>query len=205
MINRPFKVILNFLKENPTFIPKEKWASLDDAAIKEIEAHYENGKDIGVPSSPKTETDPVIFEILRSYFGYDSKRESEEQYEKLHKACMASENFIGKILEQYLDSVLKNYGWVWCAGETVKAIDFLKLEKDGTWRKLQIKNKSNTENSSSSKVREGTDIEKWFRMYSTKRKKNPSQFNWGNFPDEDAKKELSEENFREYVRNYFLI
>ena len=42
----------------------------------------------------------------------------------------------------------------------MKAVDF--IHEDG--RLLQVKNRSNSENSSSSAVRKGTDIEKWFRI-----------------------------------------
>jgi hypothetical protein len=43
----------------------------------------------------------------------------------------------------------------------LRAIDF--CNTDGSLL-LQIKNKSNTENSSSSYIREGTTIEKWYRL-----------------------------------------
>ena len=45
-------------------------------------------------------------------------------------------------------------------GETIRAVDF--CDKNG--RLLQIKNRSNSENSSSSKIRDGKPIEKWFRV-----------------------------------------
>jgi len=52
------------------------------------------------------------------------------------------------------------YGWHCAWGETIRSVDF--CSEDG--QLLQIKNRSNSENSSSSRVREGTNIIKWFRV-----------------------------------------
>ena len=57
--------------------------------------------------------------------------------------------------------LFRSYGWLWCNGNVLRAIDF--CSSDGAIL-LQIKNKSNTENSSSSAIRTGTDIKKWYRL-----------------------------------------
>src|SRR6202453_1801536 len=58
-------------------------------------------------------------------------------------------------------------GWIWCSGTSVKAVDFIHYdEKNNEWNLLQVKNRDNTENSSSSKIRDNTTIKKWFRTYS---------------------------------------
>jgi hypothetical protein len=44
--------------------------------------------------------------------------------------------------------------------QTIKAVDL--CSKDG--KLYQIKNRSNSENSSSSAIRDGTNIKKWFRI-----------------------------------------
>lgn len=74
---------------------------------------------------------------------------------------MSAENIQGNLLEQYIASKVRPYGFLWCEGNVLRAIDF--CNTDGSCL-LQIKNKSNTENSSSSNIREGTTIEKWFRL-----------------------------------------
>lgn len=79
---------------------------------------------------------------------------------KAHRFSMGLENVIGSILEEYIFTKSLNYGWATCWGSCVKAVDL--CHRDG--RLLQIKNKSNTENSSSSAIREGTTIQKWYRM-----------------------------------------
>ena len=96
-------------------------------------------------------------------------------------------------------SVMEPRGWVWCTGSFVKAIDFVKPPdaKGGTWMELQVKNRNNSENSSSSAIRSGTSIKKWFRTFSTK-----SETNWGAFPDPALRRYLSEEGFIAFVREY---
>jgi len=79
---------------------------------------------------------------------------------KAHRFSMSLENVIGSILEEYIFTKSLNYGWATCWGSCIKAVDL--CHRDG--RLLQIKNKSNTENSSSSAIREGTTIQKWYRM-----------------------------------------
>src|SRR6059058_3472101 len=70
-------------------------------------------------------------------------------------------------------------------------------EKNNEWNLLQVKNRDNTENSSSSKIRDNTTIKKWFRTYSQR-----DATNWDNFPDEVSSKNLNEEDFRAFVKNY---
>ena len=107
---------------------------------------------------------------------------------------MAAENMVGEILERYLNSVLSQFGWVWCCGALVKHIDFVKKEDDGSFKMLQVKNRDNSENSSSKAIRNGTDILHWFRTYS-----KTGNTNWNSFPDQVAKSLLSEKLFIDYV------
>jgi SinI restriction endonuclease len=81
----------------------------------------------------------------------------------------------------------------------VKAVDFVlpPAKSELPWRLLQVKNRDNSENSSSSAIRKGTDIEKWHRTFSRKRGEN-----WGAFPDKTAKDTLSEKGFRDFVETY---
>ena len=89
---------------------------------------------------------------------------SEEEVEKesqIHDLFMAAENVQGNLLEEYIANKIRPFGWLWCYGETLRAVDF--CTKDGHYL-LQIKNKNNTENSSSSAIREGTAVHKWYRL-----------------------------------------
>ena len=77
-----------------------------------------------------------------------------------HKISMSAENIIGLILEEYIHDTLITHGWSCCWGNTIKSVDF--CSKDGEL--LQIKNKTNTENSSSNKIRNGTPITVWHSL-----------------------------------------
>lgn len=88
---------------------------------------------------------------------------SDEQIERIiyaHRLAMSAENILGLLLEEFLFEKLSSAGWAMAWGETARAVDFC----DRNGRLLQIKNRSNSENSSSSKIREGKPIEKWFRV-----------------------------------------
>lgn len=107
----------------------------------------------------KTVADPLVLKLLTERIsGLPS------DYAKMigigHKLAMAAENIIGAILEEYIHSVLIEYGWSACWGQCIRAVDF--CSRDG--QLLQVKNKSNTENSSSNKIRANTEILKWYRF-----------------------------------------
>ena len=74
---------------------------------------------------------------------------------------MSAENIQGNLLEEYISGCVRKYGWIWCKGNVLRAIDFCTIDGSAF---LQIKNKSNTENSSSSAIRTGTTIQKWYRL-----------------------------------------
>ena len=78
-----------------------------------------------------------------------------------HNLFMSAENIQGNLLEEYIALKIRPYGFLWCNGNVLHAIDF--CNSNGSFF-LQVKNKSNTENSSSDKIREGTTIEKWYRL-----------------------------------------
>ena len=149
------------------------------------------------PQKPTTIPDSMVTLILQHYFGVPAAHLAQAQ--DWHLQAMAAENLVGGLLERYLASVLEPLGWVWCSGSVVKAVDFIlpppALGAD--WRLLQVKNRDNSENSSSSAIRHGTPIEKWFRSFSRK-----AETNWAAFPDAAGREQLSEAGFQTFVRNY---
>jgi len=146
------------------------------------------------PSIPQTIPDEMVSVILKKFYKHPQHRLKEIQTE--HQHSMAAENMVGELLERYIDSVLSSYGWIWCCGALVKHVDFIKFE-DNRYRLLQIKNRDNSENSSSKAIRDGTVIEHWFRTFS-----RTGKTNWATFPDEYLVDKLSEEGFIRYVENY---
>lgn len=111
-------------------------------------------------ATPKSAcTDPAIRVIVQATQRIDVS--AAESGEKNHNLFMSAENIQGNLLEEYIASKVRPYGFLWCEGNTLRAVDF--CNSDGSLF-LQIKNKSNTENSSSSNIRAGTPIKKWFRL-----------------------------------------
>ncbi len=99
-----------------------------------------------------TTPDPAIDVILKAFAGIDDTATVSTQ----HRQAMAAENLLGSLLERYLASILEPHGWVWCAGNTVRSVDFLSPDLGVA---LQVKNRDNSENSSSSAIRRGTTID----------------------------------------------
>lgn len=111
-------------------------------------------------ASPKSSCpDPAIKTIVQ-YATKVNDIEAENQIQQ-HNLFMSAENIQGNLLEEYIASSVRQYGWIWCMGNVLRAVDFCTI--DGSTL-LQIKNKYNTENSSSSAIRSGTSIKKWYRL-----------------------------------------
>lgn len=125
-------------------------------------------------ANPKSScSDPAIRHIIR--ISQNISEDTIVHMEHVHNLFMSAENLQGGLLEEYIAVCTRPYGWIWCAGSTMKSIDFCTC--NGIF--LQIKNKSNTENSSSSTVRDGTTIHKWVRLSTVHRNKKPiPRYNW---------------------------
>lgn len=144
--------------------------------------HWIKGYSDACRSLPSTRTatpksscsDPAIRTIVQA-----AKKLSSEDalaQESHHNLFMSAENIQGNLLEEYISGAVRPYGWLWCVGNVIRAVDF--CNTDGSML-LQIKNKSNTENSSSSAIRDGTAIEKWFRLGTrTDRGRKVPRFMW---------------------------
>jgi hypothetical protein len=139
----------------------------------------------------------MVATILQDYFGLDPKEVTKAV--KLHSLSMASENIVGDLLERYVANAMEAHNWVWCSGEVVKKVDFLASRRDKTseWIPVQVKNRDNSENSSSASVRNGTEIVKWFRTFS-----RTGSTNWEAFPERVESVVLSEKGFEKFVRDY---
>jgi hypothetical protein len=156
-----FKVIANDLGRVPDNVDGKN----DDekAVIKKWLMKYQSGKDgcasKRVSNSLGTIADPIIDQIIGSRL----TNLTEDDLIKIayaHRLGMSAENILGLMLEEYLALNLQQHGWHCAWGETVKSVDF--VNENG--RLLQVKNRSNSENSSSSAIRSGTEIEKWYRI-----------------------------------------
>lgn len=108
-----------------------------------------------------------------------------------HRLSMSAENILGLLLEEYLAEKLLPYGWYCCWGETIKSVDF--CTQNGEL--LQVKNRSNSENSSSNKIRKGTQIRKWHRVNAS-----TGTYYWKELNEMVGCTELSEPDFSSFVR-----
>ncbi|MBO1436941.1 SinI family restriction endonuclease [Meiothermus sp. CFH 77666] len=142
----------------------------------------------------QTIADPAVDVILEAF----TQLEDLPAVSENHRISMAAENLLGELLERYIANRLEPHGWVWCAGNVVRSVDFLSQDLSIA---LQIKNRDNSENSSSSAIRDGTNIQKWFRIYSRTGRTNWENFplEWENFP---LKSGLSEDDFHRYIKDY---
>lgn len=188
-----FVSVVSFLSHNPA-LASERVAKLlgSNEGLLLLAEKMSHGRQKLEPSFPKTKPDPLVPFSLQQYFGVNNV----EQAMIHHNQAMAAENIIGHMLEAYIYSIGINYSWIWCSGNIVKAVDFLKW--DGrAWIMLQVKNRSNSENSSSAAIRNGTDIIKWYRIHAT-----TGASRWDNFPDSELRSCLSEDGFKQFVAHY---
>ena len=132
-----------------------------------------------------TVNDGAINVILEAFFNATGNQEGNLLKSIAdHSLLMSIENIQGNLLEEYISSVIskKPYNFIWCRGGTIKAADFM-VEKNEKGSKslhlIQIKNKYNTENSTSNKIRENTPIQKWYRLGKRKVNKiNIPDYKW---------------------------
>lgn len=191
-----FIEICKFLDSNPEALSWKKKAcasiyekeGLQNLAQKYVDGYFRSD----FPATPGTVPDEMISIVLRIAYGYAASDTERIKVEHQHSMC--AENCVGALLERYIDSELRSKRWVWCCGDFIKAVDFIYPKKSG-WDALQIKNRNNTENSSSSSVRNNTTINKWFRTFS-----QTGKTNWATFPM--PKHGLSEDGFTSFVKTY---
>lgn len=108
-------------------------------------------------------TDPALIKMVEPQAGniYIAR-----DWAAYHNLFMSAENVGGNLLEEYIYTKVHDYGWTWCRGEVLTAVDFCSMDKE---RFIQIKNKSNTENSSGKGFREDHNADKWYRMEAKKK------------------------------------
>ncbi len=155
---------------------------------------YKNRPSQRISNPIGTQHDSILDEIISARI--PNATEDLETIKYGHRLAMSAENVTGALLEEYLATVLIDYDWHCCWGETMKSIDFCNAT-DG--QLLQVKNSDNSENSSSKTVRDGTAIQHWFRRFS-----RTGATNWSAINDligiKNDLEKLSEASFRSFVR-----
>ncbi|SPP27243.1 SinI family restriction endonuclease [Brochothrix thermosphacta] len=204
-------LLFKYALENPTLFPRKKIKETEDSteSAKEyinkwISSYLIDKRNPAIKKDLKDygEIDKALIHRVKSYADIDEYKAMD--YLKGHFLYMSAENVNGHILEEFLNSILEKYGWIWCAGSTYRAVDFCYLDKNKTVL-LQVKNKYNTENSSSSEIRANTEIKVWKRLgrpgKSTPNNPIPTWNVLHDLIDADInlRNELTEENYLLYI------
>lgn len=190
-----YGVIAEFLFQNPDMQSSRVYEPITPEFLARHALGFTGGRYSNGPVMPKTIPDERIRDVLEAAYAVPADKLDDAI--RYHMEAMGAENFIGWILEAYIAYHAEQIGWVWCSGAIIRAVDFIKPLGSGVWELLQVKNRSNSENSSSSRVRLGTAIKKWFRVYA-----NNGRTNWDAFPDNELRIRLSEDGFRDYIVNW---
>lgn len=169
--SKELDIIFHYALFNPELFPaiklKKEHQSLHMYIahwVKQYVDEFRNPPSERIATPKRSCSDPVIKYIVRETM--DLSNEEADKQETAHNLFMSAENIQGNLLEEYIAMRVKDYGIIWCRGKVLKSIDFF---SPTTNLLLQVKNKSNTENSSSNKVRQDTNIQKWYRLGTTKK------------------------------------
>jgi hypothetical protein len=189
------KVILSCIYSNKDLYPKrikgDSRSQVVSSWLKKYSEGYEKRISRRVSKPVGTVPDPAIEEIINARI---TKLNSNDlvKIKYAHRLSMSAENILGLFLEEYLATNLLEFGWHCAWGEVVSSVDF--CHKDGVL--LQIKNRSNSENSSSMRVREGTEIKKWHRVNA-----NNGSYCWDKLNGIIGNNKLSEGDFINFIKN----
>lgn len=162
--------------------------------VKRYSDSYENRISRRISQPPGTVADPIVSSIINARLT-GLAAEHLEQIKYAHRLSMSAENIQGLLLEEFLAEQLADYGWYCCWGESIRHVDFCNL--DGSL--LQVKNRSNSENSSSSRVRINQPIEKWYRSDA-----RTGFYRWSYFNEKYDTDRFSEESFIAFVQQVLL-
>lgn len=191
------RMILTACYRNPGLSPTLKAntpEALAKAWLKKYNDSYENRISRRISQLPGTVADPIVSIIINARLT-GLTTEHLEQIKSAHRLAMSAENIQGLLLEEFLAEQLADYGWYCCWGESVRHVDFCNV--DGSL--LQVKNRSNSENSSSSRVRINQPIEKWYRVDA-----RTGSYRWSYFNDKYDTDRFSEANFVTFVQQVLI-
>ncbi len=207
--------ILEFVYEYPAVVMERSHIRLasaqDEAEVRDylkqmLSSYFARRRTRVVLGEVRTVPDPAVDSVLEA-FGKVPRKDL-GAFSEHHRKSMAAENKIGDLLEAYLAEVLEPRGWVWCCGNLITGVDFFKPasvgKRVGESTLLQVKNRSNSENSSSSRIRElvkllgcPVEIQKWYRCRSL-----DGSTCWEALAGNEDLSLADEKRFHQFVRNY---
>lgn len=188
--------IFNAILANPGLAPSISRSPVaDNIAIRKWVNKYVDGFNSRISqrtsNMPATVPDPIINSIISSKLPNLLPKHLTE-IKDAHRLSMSAENILGLLLEEYIAITLLPHGWYCAWGETLRHVDFCHT----SGRLLQVKNRSNTENSSSSRVRLNTPITNWYRVNA-----NNGNYEWLNLNNLTGVQTLNEPGFSAFVNN----
>jgi len=189
------RTILTACYRHPDLSPTIKKAKTPEELAKSWLEKYENGYKNRISRRVSqllgTVADPIVSIIINARLKGLTTAHL-EQIKYAHRLSMSAENILGLLLEEFLAEKLAKYGWFCCWGESMRHVDFCNV--DGSL--LQVKNRSNSENSSSSRVRINQPIEKWYRVDAVN-----GNYQWSYWRDRyNNDDNFSEEKFIDFVQ-----
>lgn len=187
--NSGVKFVFNAIIADADRVPGNISGTTAEGSIKKWLEKYKGGYDNRasqrISNPPGTIADPIIDKIIGTRLDHLTADELLKVC-YAHRLGMSAENILGLLLEEYLATRLIAYNWHCAWGETVKSVDFVNARGN----LLQIKNRSNSENSSSSAIRNGTEIEKWYRIRADR-----LEYMWSKLNEICKTTHLSEDDF----------
>jgi hypothetical protein len=171
---------------------KGKFLTVTQAIEKWVNAHfkdYNNRPSQRISNLPGTKHDSALDIVIGGKLSHLTNDDL-DVIKWAHRLGMSAENIFGTILEEYLSVRLAPHNWHCAWGSVLKAVDF--VSSNGEY--LQVKSRNNTENSSSNKIRLGTDIKKWWRFHATN-----GSTNWPELNQKLGINILSEKDFKDFV------
>jgi hypothetical protein len=171
---------------------RDGYSSLTEAIKKWLEKYwkgYNSRPSVLLAKKIGTVPDKMIDKILSVRLS-NLNEEDLKSICDAHRLSMSAENLLGRLLEEYLAKYLIEHEWYCAWGSTIKSVDFCSSNYD----LLQIKNRSNSENSSSDDVRDGTGILEWHRINAKTGKDC-----WGDLSSLTGCHSISESGFNSFV------
>lgn len=152
------KAAILMIKDSPDLAP----AKIKNLEVwcKKLIGGYQHRPSRRLCRSSDTVQDPIVKDIITIGLGNVNTIDV-EMVVCSHRIAMASENILGDILEEYISTKIENTPWHIAWGATLKSVDCYNQKER---KLLQLKNRSNSENSSSKKVRDGRNIQRWYRI-----------------------------------------
>jgi hypothetical protein len=163
-----FAKLLEIAHKNPEVISDSQKKHLQsETGHMRLKRKYMSGRRIKKPGAAKLKDDKPLHILTASVLNLKSQKLSKALLN--HKKIKACENAMGRILEGFLAEILGKYGWLWSSGHLFEKTDFVRM-KSGVLERLQVKNRSNTENAAARKGR--GDVVMWHRFNPTKGEEN---------------------------------